>query len=319
MSVSCCFRSLFQRQTLAAVALASVAGAAMAQTIPTSLAPPRVFARGVETTIAPEVLPEETLAVHPMIEITGNPALDWQPQVIAPSSTLFQQAQNVRFSHEVWGLEFKFKPLRMIKHDGRLIWYMVYRVTNNGDRLKPVLAADGSFTAEPAEAAPVEFSPHFVLEGQDVDATGQKIYKAYLDRLVPSAVEAIRQREVPDQVLLTSVEMASTPIPVSSADDEKSVWGVVMWEGIDPEMDFLSVFVGGLTNAYVWSDTPGAWKSGDPIGKGRRLVSKTLQLNFWRPGDQFDENEREIRFGTPPGRAALYGVEEGVAHRWTFR
>ena len=293
-----------------------------------SSAQPREFARGVVTTIAPELEPDETYSIKPMIEITSNKALDWNPATIAKSRTLYSKAQHTLFTNEVWGLEFSFKPLRMVnvefpQADGsverKLLWYLVYNVRNTGERLKPTQNDLGEFSAEAAEAQPVTFLPHFVLEGQDRDANGQRIYKAYLDRIMPSVVETIRQREVPGRQLLNNAEMAETPIEVSSEGEDNSVWGVAIWEQVDPEMDFLSIYVGGLTNAHVWVDPPGEYRSGDPAGKGRRIAAKTLQLNFWRPGDEFLENEKEIRFGVPAGRAELYGVEEGVAYQWTFR
>src|SRR5690606_1259012 len=99
----------------------------------------------------------------------------------------------------------------------------------------------------------------------------------------------------------------------------EGVWGVAMWEDIDPNIDFFSIYVGGLTNAYDWADPPGAFQAGDPPGKGRRFTQKMLQLNFWRPGDEHLEHEREIRFGVAPGRADLYGVGDGVAYRWVYQ
>ena len=87
----------------------------------------------------------------------------------------------------------------------------------------------------------------------------------------------------------------------------------------DPESDFISVYVTGLTNAYRWKDAPESFAAGDPPGKGRVFTRKTLQLNFWRPGDEYDENEQEIRFGVPQGQARFYDSGEGVAYRWTFR
>lgn len=320
----------FATRCIASVALLAACNIAAAQTVsPVSArTQPRTFARGVVTTILPQLEAEETTSVHDMIEITANKQLEWTPKLSPKSDTLYSKAQSARFSHEVWGLEFSFKPLRMIEVDlpeGRKrIWYLVYNVKNNGDRLKPVADEGGDFTAEAAEPQPVEFLPHFVLEGQDVNAAGKKNYKAYLDRILPSAVEVIRRREVPGRQLLHSAQMAETPIAVSGYGDNAvegrgDVWGVAMWEDVDPEMDFFSVFVGGLTNANVWADTPGAYKSGDAAGKGRRIASKVLQLNFWRPGDEFLESEREIRYGVPTGKASLYGVEEGVAYQWTFR
>lgn len=305
--------------------LVSIPSLAKAQS---SAPTPRVFARGVLTTIPPELEPEETFARQPMIEITSNKSLDWQPQTFAKSRTLYSKAENASFTNEVWGLQFTFKPLRMInvqfrrpsgQTEQKLLWYMVYNVENTGERIRPVEDKTGTFTAEAAEPEPVQFLPHFVLEGQDVDSRGNKIYKAYLDRVMPSVMEAIRQRETPGRELLTSADIATQDIAVSTESEDNSVWGVAIWEQVDPEMDFLSVFVGGLTNAHLWSDDADNFRSGDPAGKGRRILAKTLQLNFWRPGDEYQQNEKEIRYGTPPGKASLYGVDEGVAYQWTFR
>ena len=103
-------------------------------------------------------------------------------------------------------------------------------------------------------------------------------------------------------MLLNSVEMAEQPIPVSDGRIDRGVWGVATWADIDPRIDFFSVYVGGLTNAYRWEDPAGAYKPGDPPGKGRQFARKTLQLNFWRPGDEILQDEREIRFGVPLGK-----------------
>ncbi len=45
------------------------------------------------------------------------------------------------------------------------------------------------------------------------------------------------------------------------------------------------------------------------IGKGRRVQRKILKLNFWRPGDDSHENEKQIRYGVP-GR---------VDYEWVYR
>jgi hypothetical protein len=92
-------------------------------------------------------------------------------------------------------------------------------------------------------------------------------------------------------------------IPPSTADADHGVWGVATWEDVDPATDHFSIYVQGLTSAYRWEDAkqgePASYvyKPGDAIGTGRRVRQKTLRLNFWRPGDEFFEHEREIRFG----------------------
>ena len=137
--------------------------------------------------------------------------------------------------------------------------------------------------------------------------------------MIPAAVAAISQREKLGRMLLNSVEIAEQPIPVSDGRIDKSVWGVATWVDVDPRIDFFSVFVGGLTNAYQWTDNPAAYHPGDTPGRGRRFTHKMLQLNFWRPGDELEPNEREFRYGVPLNKSDLYGVGDGVAYRWVYR
>jgi hypothetical protein len=132
-------------------------------------------------------------------------------------------------------------------------------------------------------------------------------------------VAAIRARELPGQELLNTVEMAERTIPVTKGRADQGVWGVATWTDIDPRIDFFSVYVGGLTNAYQWEDVAGAYKTGDPPGKGRRFARKMLRLNFWRPGDESLLDEREIRLGAPIGKSDLYNASDGVAYAWVYR
>ena len=154
--------------------------------------------------------------------------------------------------------------------------------------------------------------------------------QAYLDQVLPEAVERIRMREDPRRPLRNSVTIGDASIPVSTEYEDRSVWGVATWVGVDPRTDFFSVYVQGLTNAYRWQDPEAAFRAGDPPGTGRRLSQKTLQLNFWRPGDAIDPEESEIRFGmpnqtqVPPGKTVdpllqLYRVQERVDYQWVYR
>ena len=68
----------------------------------------------------------------------------------------FDFAKDVPFRHEVWMLEFKYKPIRMIWADipgpdarmqRKQIWYMVYQVTNPGKVFRSVRARTTSFTS----------------------------------------------------------------------------------------------------------------------------------------------------------------------------
>lgn len=285
------------------------------------------FAPGVLTTIPPQLDRNDAISLHDVIEIRADKKLDWKPESPVPDRTLFEMAKGAAFPLRVWCLELSFKPLRMIEVDvpqsngqmaRKLIWYMVYRVRNTGAAIDPVVNADGTFDTKPAKSGELRFIPEFVLESQD-RVGGERVGKAYLDRVIPTAVEQIRRRELPTGRLLNSVEMADRLLAVEEGRTSEGVWGVATWVDVDPGMDFFSIFVGSLTNAYRWTDPEGAFKLGDAPGTGRKFFRKKLQLNFWRPGDELEQNEREIRFGAAPGQAGLYDSTEGVASRWVYR
>ncbi len=243
--------------------------------------PFRKLAPGVVKKIDNARQVKEAFSRHDVVELLAvDPKFDW--------------AKDVPFRRDIWSLEFKFKPVRMISVDmpqrgGKMrkkqIWYMIYSVTNPGKIMHPVADEDGTYKIEQVDRA-VRFIPEFLLESPEFQ-------KAYPDRVIPVALGPIRMREDRNRKFLTSVEMCRD-IKVG-----ETLWGVATWEDLDPRIDRFSIYVQGLTNAYVWKDEDGRYKKGDPIGTGRRLSRKTLKLNFWRPGDEYFEHEKEIRFGIP--------------------
>ncbi len=273
--------------------------------------PFRNLAPGVEITIPPDRQEQETYSQHDIVEILhGIPGLEWKPEFTAETQTLRELATKTIFRRDIWCLEFTFKPVRMIwvdvpqasgKMQRKLIWYMVYHVRNTGKHLKPVKKDDGTYELKTVDRD-LRFFPEFVLEAKEYR-------KAYVDRIIPVAIPAIQQKEDPHRKLLNSVEICSKLIPVSTDLVDHSVWGVATWEDIDPRVDYFSVHVQGLSNAYRWVDPPAAFKAGDPPGKGRILEQKTLILNFWRPGDEYVEDQRTIR----------YGIPGEVDYRWDYR
>jgi hypothetical protein len=269
------------------------------------------LAPGVMISIDPDQDVGETVSRHDVVELL---AVDKN----------FAWAKNVEFRHEVWALQFKFKPVRMIFVDvpqpsgmmqRKLIWYMVYSVTNTGKEMVPVKEAQLPYEKELADKQkvfeikyvdkPIHFIPEFLLEGRNRLNEKEKdaFTKAYPDRVIPVADAAIQVREGYGQKLLSSVEM-NREIAVG-----QTLWGVATWEDIDPRIVQFSVYVTGLTNAYRWTDTPTGQKDGSVPAAGRKLLRKTLKLNFWRPGDEYFESESEIRFGVP-GR---------VDYEWVYR
>jgi hypothetical protein len=348
-------RQPFAINTLAALAVAAstAISAARAQDAAAKNSYRRL-APGVETTIPILRDSSETVSRHDIVDLLyGVPDLPWKPteqgeaekpNYLAETQTLASMAKDVPFRRTIWNLEFTFKPLRMIEVDipqasGKMerkqIWYMVYRVKNNGAHLRPkqreadeTVATGAEFGGDQAtipkgtfdielvdkvvlpvdakglEREAIKFMPLFVLESHKLATP-----KAYLDHVIPVAVPEIQRREDPKRKLLNTVQIGQTTIPLSTDRIDRSVWGVVTWEDIDPRTDFFSVYVHGLTNAYKWEDNPDAIGPDTPPGTGRKFVQRTLKLNFWRPGDEFDENEREIRYGTPGG----------VDYEWVWR
>ena len=69
------------------------------------------------TTIPPNFAPDDTVSTHDMVEIRANPALQWNPEFLAATDTLYGMADKVKFRRDVYCLEFSFKPLRMIEVD----------------------------------------------------------------------------------------------------------------------------------------------------------------------------------------------------------
>jgi len=278
----------------------------------------RKLAPGVETTIAPPVDPQDTVETynpHSVVELLAPgvvPNLDWTPKYSPPTKTLREMAKDRPFRRTTWYLQFTFKPLRLIEIEmpaaggqleRKVVWYMVYRVKNIGGHLKP--AENAQADADPLAGAPqvesvadpgqpIHFFPKFSLEGE-IDG----VKRAYADQVIPLAIAPIRHREDPNRKLLDSVQISAQGIPLSTATEDNSVWGVATWVDVDPRIDFFSIYVNGLTSAYRWTDPPGAFKAGDPPTTGRQFTRKTLQLNFWRPGDEFNLLEDEIFIGAP--------------------
>ena len=73
----------------------------------------RQLAPGVLTTIPPDLEPDDTVSTHDLVEIRANQALQWKPEYIPETDTLYGMSDDVKFRREIWGLEFAFKPLRM--------------------------------------------------------------------------------------------------------------------------------------------------------------------------------------------------------------
>lgn len=303
----------------------------------------RKLAPGVLTVIPTAALDEETFSgPGPVVEILANYSnLDWKPNYMAKMETLLEKARYVTLRRPIWNLEFAFKPVRRIDVDipqpsGRMqkkqLWYMVYRVKNLGTQIVPAGVEDEfgntTYKIEPAPLSEIRFIPHFVFSGWSL-IDEEYVEKEYLDRIIPIAEKAIETRESRGAKLHNSVEISRIPVAVSDENVDRSVWGYVVWEDIDPRIDFFSIYVQGLTNAYKSADppAPNSYQKGKPPASARAYAAKTLQLNFWRAGDSIAEHEEEVHYGvrleTDPEEQALifsrYRIREPLDHLWLYR
>jgi hypothetical protein len=224
----------------------------------------RTLAPGVLTVIPPDRSADDTEQRGDLLEITrGRADRKWTPRQAAVNATLVERAKNREFQRDIWGLEFAFKPPRLIDVDvpvsdlrmqRKRLWYLLYRVRNAGGRRTVVDKDDPTSRRSETFETPVRFLPHFVLESLEplADSEGNSAYRAYLDRVVPAAMEPIRRREDP-----------------------------------------------GLTLYDIrWREKPGAdfSKESQP-GAGMEQTLECLRLDFWRPGDDRREVEEEMRVG----------------------
>ena len=291
------------------------------------------FAPGVVTVIPGDPSPEETFDGPLTLTtfLSAHPELDWKsptfqegaPHFEPRSRTLVEMAKQVVLRREIYCLEFSFKPLRQMyidvpvgtgKLQRKLVWYMVYRVRYQGGDLRP--AADevgGSKLYQRLESITYDSRRFFPLVTLRDHVSGQE----YLDRIIPSAKDVIAAREQITAPVYNSVEITRQRIPSTTDPSAPGVWGVLTWIDVNPQIDFLSLYVSGLTNAFEQ----------DGEGPDAPYRRKALQLNFFRPGDAMEQTEDLIRFGIPaydnPEEQAYilekYNVPEPLNYRWVFR
>jgi len=185
----------------------------------------RSLAPGVLTVIPADAALDDAIQRGALVEVTkGQQALAWVPKRSAPTTTFVELSRRLEYPRDIWCLEFAFKPPRQIDVDipageGRMrraaVWYLVYRVKNVGGR-RIVVGKNDDGQPDPAQRTvetfekPVRFLPHFVLESREGLAADEGLasYRAYLDRLVPSAMNAIRLR-APNRMIVLPVPEAN--------------------------------------------------------------------------------------------------------------
>lgn len=214
------------------------------------------------------------LAVFAAVRLAA--AINPNERLIKPESNA-QDADDIHSPNsKVWVLDFKFKDPRLIKVDvpgrgQRVCWYLWYQVINNTSQ-------------------PHTFIPDFELVTTDRNTV-------HHDQILPKVQESIRQLEDPTDYLKikNSVTIAAEPIPPSKKEAEpRSVTGVAIWDDVDPDANYYTIFVTGLSNGWAVTDDP------EKPGEKTVIRRKTLQLNFRRLGDRYYQKSEAIHFVQPP-------------------
>jgi hypothetical protein len=147
----------------------------------------------------------------------------------------------------------------------KLVYYLYYRVINRTGK-------------------PREFVPHFVLETD----TKKRLEEA----VIPQAVEIIQAREDKSRRVLGATEIDGVIPPSTKEGVDDAVFGVAVWDNVDPNADRMSIYVRGLSDGF--QEVPAA-DGGKPTVK-----YKTLRIDLIRRGDAHNLDEKEIQLADPP-------------------
>jgi hypothetical protein len=169
----------------------------------------------------------------------------------------------------IWVLDFAFKPVRLRTVDTskgrRTVHYLYYRVVNHTGK-------------------PRTFVPQFSL----VTDTGQRLEEA----VIPQAIPLVQAREDASIPLRGAVDIMGIIPPSTKEGIDDAVYGVAVWDGVDPKADRFWIYVRGLSDGYQVVPPPD--------GSKPAVRYKTLKIEFIRRGDERDLNEREIQLQDPP-------------------
>ena len=192
----------------------------------------------------------------------------------------------------LWVYETHFKKIRMLrmmvtdpktgKRKQEFIWYMIFKVMNRD--LNRLVDTTDTLPQNVADPQPDElFLPELTLVTDD----NNKLV-IYDDVVLPEVQAEIAKRERLDQPLLNTVQLVGKVLPIAAeGEPSQTLYGVAIWRGVDPQTDFFRVYLTGFSNGYQVTKGP----DGKPL-----LLRKTIVQEFWRPGDQFEQEEAEIRF-----------------------
>lgn len=280
----------------------------------------RALGPGVLTVVPPDQSVDDVSQRFDLHELAQGRGEAWNPDHAPTHETLIGMARDRQFLRDTWCLEFAYKPPRTIEIEvpgkgftlrRERVWYLVYRVRNlqpqdvEGQPQQPGSGRRITFPkddkgredltspqTEPVNL-PITFEPQFIFETHEALARGEGLleHRDFLDRLVPSALEPISRREkIPLDQLRDSVSISEQPI---QPGEER--WGVAVWEGVDPRIDFFTIFAYGLTNSLKWRHEAELVSDEEHAPKYERRQLECLRLDFYHPGDGIGDSGDEVQ------------------------
>lgn len=206
----------------------------------------------------------------------------------------FEEGDERSRQDKLWILEVYLKPMRQIpveltdpktgEKKLTFVWYITYRAVPRNAKERIDEKAPENLFDEPV--SPPLFIPEFTLVVTDNDRN-----TVYPDQVIPEALVAINKREKGNYQ--TSVGIVG-PLPEATdpgQGTDNALHGVAMWTGIDPRADRYTVFMSGFSNGFRKINGP----DGEPV-----IQTKTIMMKYVRPGDQFDQQEAEIKLDGDP-------------------
>jgi hypothetical protein len=203
---------------------------------------------------------------------------------------------------DVWTLNFRYKPPRIMTVDGfdakgnptkQIVWYMWFQVYNRSGE-------------------PVTFIPEFELVTTDLNSSHLDEPQPYIFEQIKKFEDRTISKEKPNGELnlLTTIDISRKPIQASKPDAfPRLVSGIAIWTDMAekaPKTNKFSVYVTGLSNGVATEQS----KPLPPNNEVLTLVKKkTLRINFIRPTDDARQQIVDIQ----PDEDA------GAAETWIYR